>query len=406
LKKVLYISYDGMTDPLGQSQVLPYLTGLSLEGYSFTLLSFEKKDRFKKNRSVIEKITAAAGITWVPMFFTARPPVLSKLYDQYRLLRKAKELHAAENFSLIHCRSYVAAAAGLKLQQTKGVPFLFDMRGFWVDERVDNGQWNLSNPLYRFAYNRYKMKELRYFNGAAHIISLTHKGKEEMVNRYKVPAGKITVIPCCADLAHFDYHRVSDQEKIATRTRLGISADERVLCYLGSLGGWYMTGEMLDFFKVLQQTEPRAKFLFITHDKREGILAAAAAKGIDGSAIITIPASRAEVPALLAVCNWSVFFIKDAYSKKASSPTKQGEIIAMGIPVICNDIGDTGRIVEENGAGIVINEFTEQVYREAASQASALLKIDREKVRQGAVACYDLRHGVNSYLGVYQQLIS
>lgn len=42
-KQVLYISYDGMTDPLGQSQVLPYLVGLSKEGFQFTLVSCEKR---------------------------------------------------------------------------------------------------------------------------------------------------------------------------------------------------------------------------------------------------------------------------------------------------------------------------------------------------------------------------
>lgn len=45
---VLYLSYDGMTDQLGQSQVIPYLQGLSKEGYSFTLISFEKPERFEK----------------------------------------------------------------------------------------------------------------------------------------------------------------------------------------------------------------------------------------------------------------------------------------------------------------------------------------------------------------------
>ena len=30
--RVLYISYDGMTDALGQSQVLPYLCGLAQRG--------------------------------------------------------------------------------------------------------------------------------------------------------------------------------------------------------------------------------------------------------------------------------------------------------------------------------------------------------------------------------------
>ena len=46
--KVLYISYDGMTDPLGQSQVLPYVFGLQKRGYEFHVLSFEKMDRYNK----------------------------------------------------------------------------------------------------------------------------------------------------------------------------------------------------------------------------------------------------------------------------------------------------------------------------------------------------------------------
>ena len=41
-KNILYLSYDGMTDPLGQSQVLPYLIGLTKEGFTFHIISFEK----------------------------------------------------------------------------------------------------------------------------------------------------------------------------------------------------------------------------------------------------------------------------------------------------------------------------------------------------------------------------
>jgi len=40
-RRVLYISYNGMLDPLGQSQVIPYLKELSRAGVSLTLLSFE-----------------------------------------------------------------------------------------------------------------------------------------------------------------------------------------------------------------------------------------------------------------------------------------------------------------------------------------------------------------------------
>ena len=40
--RVIYISYDGMSDQLGQSQVLPYIEGLSKFGHTFELISFEK----------------------------------------------------------------------------------------------------------------------------------------------------------------------------------------------------------------------------------------------------------------------------------------------------------------------------------------------------------------------------
>lgn len=134
-KKVLYITYDGMTDPLGQSQVLPYLCGLAKEGYQFTILSFEKKERYERFKDVITGITEGAGITWVPLSFTTKPPILSKFYDSVRMKRTAFRLHRLQQFDMIHCRSYIAADLGLKLKRKTGVNFLFDMRGFWADEK-------------------------------------------------------------------------------------------------------------------------------------------------------------------------------------------------------------------------------------------------------------------------------
>ena len=53
-KHALYLSYDGMTDPLGQSQVLPYIIGLQQKGIAFTLISFEKIERFKEEGAAIK----------------------------------------------------------------------------------------------------------------------------------------------------------------------------------------------------------------------------------------------------------------------------------------------------------------------------------------------------------------
>lgn len=403
-KKILYISYDGMTDPLGQSQVIPYLRELTKSGYQFTLLSVEKKERMEKNGEQLRQILTAAGIRWETMPFTSKPPVLSKLYDQVRLNAKAAWLHKKEKYDLIHCRSYVAAAAGVKLKKRFNVPFLFDMRGFWVDERVDSGLWNLKNPLYKWFYKVYKKKELQYFLQSAHIISLTIKGKEELINAYKVTGDKISVIPCCADLQHFDYRLISEAKKQEIKSQLNIGHSKKVLSYLGSLGGWYMTGEMLDFFVILKTKIPESIFLFITQDNRDEIIKAASAKGISADDIRVQAAGRNEVPSYLSVSDWSIFFIKDVYSKKASSPTKQGEIMAMGIPLICNDIGDTGIIVKEAAVGLVISKFDTDTYGKIAGQMEALLKSDKEHIHQSAGKYYDLRNGVSIYNKVYQQI--
>ncbi|MBK6384547.1 MAG: glycosyltransferase [Chitinophagaceae bacterium] len=404
-KKVLYISYDGMTDPLGQSQVLPYLAGLSRQGYEFTLVSFEKKKRFEVSGQIIQSLCDKHAIKWVPLFFSSRPPVLSKLYDQWKMKRMVLKLQQKQHFDFTHCRSYVAAAAGLKLFKKYQVPFLFDMRGFWVDERVDNGQWNLKKPIYRFFYKLYKQKEKNYFREAKHIISLTERGKEELIAAYAIPAGKISVIPCCADLEHFDYHKVDLQEMEALKSKLGVNATDKVISYLGSLGGWYLTDEMLDFFKVLKAAVPKARFLFITHDAKELIIRKAVQKNIQPADIIVQPASRKEVPLLLSLSNWSIFFIKDAYSKKASSPTKQGEIMAMGIPILCNDIGDTGRIVKESGVGIIIHDYTYKSYKLILEQLEKLNRLDKKMIRRSAFDYYDLNKGIASYEQVYNKIL-
>lgn len=76
-KQVLYLSYDGMTDPLGQSQVLSYLKELGKHGFSFHLISFEKKDRMEEHGDFIQRYCDEAGIKWYPQSYRKNPPVIS-----------------------------------------------------------------------------------------------------------------------------------------------------------------------------------------------------------------------------------------------------------------------------------------------------------------------------------------
>lgn len=400
---VLYISYDGLTDPLGQSQILPYLSGLADKGFKIHILSAEKASNFKKRNEAISNICLHKQIKWNYIFYRKKPPVFSTIFDLLEMRKVAADIVQRENVALVHCRSYLSMLLGLHLKKKYGIKLLFDMRGFWADERVDGTIWSLSNPAYGFIYKWFKQKEKLFLSDADHIISLTENGKETIIHEInpQITASKITVIPCCADLDLFDY-----QQSHIKNTTTQISDNTFVLAYLGSIGTWYMLAEMLDFFVVLKKLKPESLFLFISNENEKLILNAATKKGLSPDSIIVQSASYQEVPNYIQLANASIFFIKPLFSKRASSPVKHAELMGMGIPVVCNaHIGDTDKIMQNEDLGVLITTFDETSYQKAAN---TLLEktYSKEKIRTCAIENYSLANGVNSYFHVYNILMN
>src|SRR6185295_19129895 len=173
IDRVLYLSHDGLTDPLGQSQILPYIIGLSTKGFQFTIITFEKENIDPERMNLVTRICKQNNITWIQLQYYKRPPVLATLYDLWRLNKMVDEVIKKNKISILHCRSYPTSLVGLTAKRNWGVKFVFDMRGFWADERVEGGLWNLRNPLYRMIYHYFKKKESEFLKEADHIISLT-----------------------------------------------------------------------------------------------------------------------------------------------------------------------------------------------------------------------------------------
>jgi len=398
--QILYISYDGMTDNLGQSQVIPYLLGLSSHGYKFSILSCEKSDKLLKKKVLISNILDAAGIAWFPIAYTKSPPVFSTLYDYYQLKRNAEKILQKKNYTIVHCRSYIPALIGISLKKKYGIKFIFDMRGFWADERIDGGLWRLDNPIYKMVYRFFKRKEKEFLEQADAIVSLTERAKTEMLSWKHINKPlEITVIPCCVDTTLFDITKVSKEEQHILRQELSLDSNNFVLGYLGSIGTWYMLDEMLDFFVELKIKHNEAKFVFVTHDEHKRILDTAFTKKIDKNDIIIRPAERSEVPLILSIFTYSIFFIKPTYSKISSSPTKQGEIMAMGVPVVCNaGVGDTDEIVKKYKSGFVVKNFH---YKNTIELIDTQV-FDPSEIHDGAVVYFSLKNGIGKYAELYK----
>ncbi len=409
-KTILYISYDGMTDPLGQSQVLPYLCGLSASGYVIHLISAEKPDNFGQMRFEIEAICKANNIQWHPVTYTKNPPIVSTINDIRKISQLAKSLHSQFSFDLVHCRSYISGIIGLRLKREYKIPFLFDMRGLWVDEKVDGNIWNLNNPVFKIIYNYFKKKEKELFKEADGLISLTHKACTVIhtIQPNPVKHQRIQVIPCCADVNHFNPILTTSAGVDEWKNKLGIKDSDFIFAYLGSFSTWYLPKEMLQFFKRLLLHKPESRFLVITHDSAELLLKYANECGVPAEKIIITKSNRKELPALLKLIHTSISFIKPSFSKIASSPTKIGELLSMGIPVVCNKgIGDTDEIILQSGAGVVCSGYTDDQYDQAIEDLLRLQRVvSPEKIREEAIRIFSLEEGVSKYKAMYDHLTS
>ncbi len=387
-KAILYLSYDGLTDQLGRSQILPYLTGLALMGYKITIISFEKENRFSSAGQSIRETCNRSGIKWNPLTYHKDPPVLSTLYDMHALSRACKKLIAVENFHIVHCRSYITAIVGLSLKKKYGLKLIFDMRGFWADERVESGIWNQHNPVFKQIYKYFKRKERQLLHFADHVIVLTEAAKIEILT-WKV-THKITTIPCCVDLQLFDPSHFDSMDRRELRDQLGIAPDDFVLLYLGSLGTWYLLEEMLLFFEKVKEQRPGAKFLILTPDRDV----------VESSQdIIVKTVDRSMVPRYIMMCDASVCFIKPTFSKTGSSATKMAEVLAMNIPVATNPgWGDIEYLSNHvNGLFIISNDhqIPHKFFEKGACSRHEPFFFD----------FFSLTKGIETYHKVYQSML-
>jgi len=407
-KTFLFVSIDGMTDPLGQSQVLPYLIGLAKKGNRIGIISCEKKENWDLQNDTIQSIVSDAGISWDYCFYNTGKPFISQIQN-YLALKKiviSKIVHNETHSNVVlHCRSYLAGLIGLYCKNKFNTGFIFDMRGFWADERTEGGIWKKTNPVSFYLYTYFKRKEKKMLSHADAIVTLTHKAKSIILDwDFKIDTSKITVIPCCADLKHFSNDTIEIEKLEWLKIKYPQLKNKFVLSYVGSLGTWYMSHEMLAFFKLLTQNS-EAVFLIITKDDKKLIYEAALKHKVNLNQLVIISSTRAEMPYYIALSTASLFFIKPTFSKSASSPTKMGELLSMGIPIVTNaGVGDVDSIIKETNCGIIISEFNNENYNNAITDLLKNCNLYKENTIQTANTYFSLKDGVEKYATIYNSL--
>jgi glycosyltransferase involved in cell wall biosynthesis len=389
---ILYISYDGMLEPLGQSQVVCYLEKLSKDR-QIILLSFEKS-KDMSSIELMQKLSSRLSVVsvhWFKIRYHKSPVFLATLYDVCVGIVCSLWIIYRFKIKIVHARSYVPAVIALVLSRITKVRFIFDMRGFWADERVDGGSWQRNGLIFRLA----KWFETKFLDHADHIISLTKVGIEalEQLGAGASQLSTCSVIPTCADLNRF----------------LPRPALKRgnVIGYVGSVGRWYLFEPVAYCFSQLARIDSTLRFLILNQHEHSYIHRCLANAGVPTERVDVRSAVFDEMPNLISTMSASIFFTKNVFSVKASAPTKLAELLGCGVPCLTNTgVGDMAEQLAEQRCGITVSSFDTDALD---AGVRALLELMDEpdialRCRQTAERYFSLEEGVKRYAEVYASL--
>ena len=398
MKRVLYITYDGILEPLGESQVLNYLESLS-GNHQIHLLSFEKKEDIKNINKLnnIKKRCSSSKIQW--FYITYRKSILGTFYNILTGVIYSIFVEIRHKKEIVHTRSYLSSLIGLVLKVLFGTKFLFDMRGLWADEKVDSGVWLRKSVLFKVS----KKLEKFFLIKADKVISLTESGIKEIktFNYLKNKKIDFQVIRTCTNLSLFNPTDKKEETNNLMKDkffRLG---------YVGSVSLWYMFEEVLDFFKAVKEIKPLSIMHIVNKGEHCFIRQTLKKYSFTNEDIILETVNHSQVADSMKKMDAGIFFIKPYYSKIASAPTKLGEFLAMGIPCVTNKgIGDTSKIIEYKKSGILLDDFKRDSLFRGAEQL--LILKDEENIlnrcRLTAEKYFSLEEGIKKYNKVYESL--
>lgn len=396
-ENVLYVAYTGLLEPLGQSQVLAYLTRLS-KNYSFTLVTYEKSEDYKNNIEVerLNDLCQQYGIEWNPRIYHKNPRLLATSFDFLMMLKDIYRISKEKNVKIVHCRSYIPSIAAWIVSKITNVPFIFDMRALWLEEMIEAKSLVRSSILH---------KSLNFLKGnllkdAACVVSLTNAAVPYLKENYQLPDEKyFEVIPTCVDLEKFS--KVSKEKNAIDGLNFGTMGTV--------ISSRFRSDWLFKLFYYQYAQDKRTKFKIVSRDDSNQIKKLLKKNGLSDDDLFLTSSSSEEIAENIKDIDVSVVLFTPGKSTLGTSPTRIGEFLACGTPVIGNSgVGDTASLIEEYNVGVVLKSNSDSDIEECLKSIKKLLKDPdlKERCKSAAKEYFSADVGANKYKLIYQRVIN
>jgi glycosyltransferase involved in cell wall biosynthesis len=393
---VLYLTRNGLLEPLGQSQVMTYLRGLS-EHYCITLISHEKPEDLSNNELMDQAYTNCLkyGICWLPQKFQPHPRIIAPAISILKMIWLVKKEVNRKGVHLIHARSYLPAFVALIINSLTSIPFIFDMRALWPEELITAGKIKRGSLLYRAIVRA----ERSILARSAAVVSLTNVAVNYLKSKYLVELKnqRIVVIPTCVDLEKFTPHIKNYH-------------NPKIYGCIGTiLSGWFRIDLLSSWIRVVALHDPKSRFEILTRDDATKVrkILDPANEFIERLSIKSVLSEG--VPDAIRVHGISLMFFTEGLGKLGSAPTRLAEALGSGIPIVANKgVGDVEDIIKKNNIGVIVEGDSKKQMEEAFQRLQVLLQDPELSNRcfNTAKSIFSLDKGTEMYHKIYKAILN
>lgn len=252
-----------------------------------------------------------------------------------------------------------------------GIPFIYEVRGFWEVTRISREP----EFLHTTAYAEMAGLEALSAREADHVFTLTGPMREELISR-GVPGDLITLLPNSCDPTRF-HPRGRDRE---LASRLGIADHVPVIGYIGSFVQYEGLENLAQACAILSRRGQDFRLLLVGNENVSGndrgpitqeILRVADEEGLADKLIMPGRVPHEEVEAWYSLIDIAPFPRKPQPVTEMVSPMKPLEAFAMEKAVVASSVRALTEMVQHEETGLIFEKGNVQALADTLARLIA-----------------------------------
>jgi colanic acid biosynthesis glycosyl transferase WcaI len=260
--------------------------------------------------------------------------------------------------------------SGWWLGLVKRRPVVFEVRDIWPDAILASG---VSREGSRLARTLRRVSDFLH-RRCDHIVVVTPAFRDELVSKWAVPPGKISIIQNGVETELF----TPEADRTSEQTSLGLP-EGFLVSYIGTIGFAHGLDTLVEAARLTRPEHPDIQYLIVGEGADKARLAALVAKE-DLQNVHLLPAlPRERIPALLRATDVCLVLLRRSPVFETVIPTKMLEFMACARPIVIGVDGQARHIVEEAGAGVFVEP------EDGAALADAVIALREDPGRAGVL---------------------